>query len=397
MPIEVAADLVRWLVANHGQVVIRVEGVTDADLRQRALAAAVRGIAAIRHPDEPDEQFASIVHRGRDGESVEADMADANAEVLAATVDAVVAAIGAVGIADAFVTAPGLNAAALDRLSPPPVRARSTPADPKRAALAALRCRLDEGRLLVTWITQVPWTTGSSPAAPVGFSCTLLGEEVGRWLHVTEEGGELATRLELSGPAAPAWQDLPNDDVVEAHVDTDGVHASVASSEIVWRAEPLLVSGKSWAATGDGTETVTTLEEAFWLPEHDNEVRLVPGTGTRRPEDALPPELSLPSPPPTVEFTRDRDGGRIQTWLNVPAAAIERHFIATLTAPTFHTVTRAPYEELDDQGLPTWTGTTWTASGPSLRALINVASPGNAEGRRPGAMVTIHWMPEAPE
>jgi hypothetical protein len=101
--VEVAQGLIDDLAATTGWMKITIQSTAEAERSREATALAAKRIAAIRHPEEPEEQFASLIEA--DERHVYADMHDAEAYpgVLEAVVDAVVSAVRDAGIADAVI------------------------------------------------------------------------------------------------------------------------------------------------------------------------------------------------------------------------------------------------------------------------------------------------------
>jgi hypothetical protein len=102
--IEVDPSLLPTMRQNSASVKIRVQCEADPTLVTAGVAHALRRLAAIRHPEEPDEPYASSMQS--QGDTIIADMHDAEAYpgVLEAVISAVVGGLHEAGIDDAVVT-----------------------------------------------------------------------------------------------------------------------------------------------------------------------------------------------------------------------------------------------------------------------------------------------------
>jgi hypothetical protein len=106
--IEVDAGVLEAMRANTGA--IRLLIVSDTESISGALQDACRRIFDIRHPEEPDDPFASWVgpvEPAGDGWVLSLDMADAEAYdgILEAVLHSIVEALEGAGVADAVVAA----------------------------------------------------------------------------------------------------------------------------------------------------------------------------------------------------------------------------------------------------------------------------------------------------
>src|SRR5689334_5553767 len=122
MTISVAPEMLDYLRENSSGIVLHVRSASaDAATLESALRVAATRVAAIRHPEEPTEQYASFV--ASSATELRADMKDAEAYdgILDAFIAAVVDGLRDANVLDAEILAgPDLDA-------PPEVRREVPP------------------------------------------------------------------------------------------------------------------------------------------------------------------------------------------------------------------------------------------------------------------------------